>query len=43
MARYSPEDDLERVFPALSYTGTPARAGFGKNSGLAFAIARQTP
>ena len=35
-----PEDDLERVFQRF-YTERPAEHGFGKNSGLGLAIARQ--
>jgi two-component system sensor histidine kinase ChvG len=35
-----PEDDLERVF-ARFYTERPPEHGFGKNSGLGLAIARQ--
>jgi two-component system sensor histidine kinase ChvG len=35
-----PEDDLERVFQRF-YTERPAEQGFGKNSGLGLAIARQ--
>ena len=35
-----PEDDLERVFGRF-YTERPAEHGFGKNSGLGLAIARQ--
>jgi two-component system sensor histidine kinase ChvG len=34
------EDDLERVFGRF-YTERPAEHGFGKNSGLGLAIARQ--
>jgi two-component system sensor histidine kinase ChvG len=34
------EDDLERVFQRF-YTERPAEQGFGKNSGLGLAIARQ--
>jgi two-component system, OmpR family, sensor histidine kinase ChvG len=35
-----PEDDLERIFDRF-YTERPAQHGFGKNSGLGLAIARQ--
>ena len=34
------EDDLERVFQRF-YTERPSEHGFGKNSGLGLAIARQ--
>ena len=35
-----PDDDLERIFDRF-YTERPAEHGFGKNSGLGLAIARQ--
>ena len=35
-----PEDDLERIFDRF-YTERPVEHGFGKNSGLGLAIARQ--
>ena len=35
-----PADDLERIFDRF-YTERPAEHGFGKNSGLGLAIARQ--
>ena len=35
-----PEPDIERIFERF-YTERPAEHGFGKNSGLGLAIARQ--